>query len=115
MKRFAAIFALITALCIGWVPVFAAPGRLAVEIGTQHHGVETPAAPHLDQQRMCDGQNHCAQDPAPHLAACAACIGVPATALMVVVAAKPRIVIPRDRQLPLVNGIPAPLPRPPKL
>ncbi|MEK1889157.1 MAG: hypothetical protein AAAB35_16655 [Phyllobacterium sp.] len=113
MNRFATILALVTALCIGWVPVFAAPARLAAEIETPHVGGKS-AAQHMHQRSECAGQ-HCAKNSAPHPALCAACIGVPAMVITVLIGTKPKIIIPRGRELPLVTRIPAPLPRPPTL
>ncbi len=118
MNRFAAILVLLTALSIGWVPVFAAPARLAADLATDHVSATMPAPTpvHMHHANVCTEQNeHCAQGAkALHPAVCAACIGVPAFTLLVSVADRPKTIIPRGEELPLVAQAPAPLPRPPR-
>ena len=116
MKRFAPILALVTALCIGWVPVFAAPARLAAELETHHMpGPEaSQTASHLRRSHTCAELPHCGKSAALHPAVCSACTGIPLAAFIVSMAAKPKIVIPRGRELPLMTRIPAPLHRPPR-
>jgi hypothetical protein len=118
MKRFATILALLTALSIGWVPVFAAPSRMAVELGSQD--VATGALQgsiHTHHSNDCAGkQRHCPGDAKQqHPALCAACIGVPATMFVVPVTRQPKIIIPRAKELPLVALDNTPLPRPPRI
>jgi hypothetical protein len=117
MKRLAAILALLTALSIGWVPVFAVPGRLAVELGMQDVATgASQASGHIHHSNGCAGkQHHCPENAKQqHPAVCAACIGVPAIMIVMPVTPQPRIVIPRARELPFVALDNAPLPRPPQ-
>lgn len=119
MNRFAAILVFVTALSIGWVPVFAAPGRLAAEMDSHSSSVaKASSAPvHVHRSSGCaDKQHHCPGDAKQqHPAVCAACIGVPAIALLTLVIGQPRIVIPRGNVLPLDAQVSKPLPRPPRL
>ena len=118
MKRLTAILALLTALSIGWVPVFAAPARLAVELGLQDVATgASQASGHIHHSSSCAGkQNHCPGDAKQqHPAVCAACIGVPAITFVVPVIPQPKIIIPRAGELPLVALDNAPLPRPPRI
>jgi len=123
MNRLTAILVLLTALSVGWVPVFAAPGRLAVELGS-HGGAAgavaagaSQAPVHIHHSNGCaDKQHPCPGDAKQqHPAVCAACVGVPAIMLATPVARQPRIIIPRASELPLVALDNAPLPRPPKM
>lgn len=118
MKRLTAILALLTALSIGWVPVFAAPGRLAVELGLQYAATwAAQASGHTHHSNGCAGkEHHCpANAKQQHPAMCAACIGVPAITFVVPVTPQHKIIIPRARELPLVALDNAPLPRPPRI
>jgi len=117
MKRLAAILALLTALSVGWVPVFAAPARLAVELGLQDVATgASQSSGHIHRSNDCAGKHHCPGDIKQlHPAVCAACIGVPAIAFVVPVIPQPKIVIPRAGELPLVALDDAPLPRPPRI
>ena len=112
MNRFAAIIVFLTALSIGWVPVFAAPGRLAAEMGAT-----SSTSAHVHRSDGCtEERHHCSQDvKQQHPAVCAACIGVPAVNIPIMVAQQPSIVIPRGEELPLVARTDAPLPRPPRM
>ncbi len=119
MNRLVAILVLLTALSIGWVPVFAAPGRLAVDLGS-HDVVAAGAAQasgHIHHASGCaDKQHHCPGDARQqHPALCAACVGVPAITFVTPVTGQPKIIIPRARELPLVALDNAPLPHPPKM
>ncbi|ATU92108.1 hypothetical protein [Phyllobacterium zundukense] len=116
MNRLAAILVLLTALSIGWVPVFAAPGRLAEEMGSHSISLaDTSSGPvHVHRSNGCTGgQHHCPQKQ-QHPAICAACIGVPAVTLPALVIGQPKIIVPRGEELPLVARADAPLPRPPR-
>ncbi|WP_457301714.1 hypothetical protein [Phyllobacterium sp. P5_D12] len=117
MKRLVAILAFLTALSIGWVPVFAAPARLAVELGLQDVATgSSQASGHVDHSNDCAGKHHCPGDAKQqHPAVCAACIGVPAITSVIPVIPQPKIVIPRAGELPLVALDNAPLPRPPRI
>jgi hypothetical protein len=117
MKRLAAILALLTALSIGWVPVFAAPGRLVAELGLQDVATgSSRASGHIHHSNGCAGKHHCPGDvKQQHPALCAACIGVPAISFVVPVIPQPKIIIPRAGELPLVALDNAPLPRPPRI
>ncbi len=112
MNRFVAIIVLLTALSIGWVPVFASPGRLAAEMGAT-----SSTSAHVHHSNGCAGeQHHCSQDvKQQHPAVCAACIGVPAITIPIMVAQQPKIVIPHGEELPLAERADAPRPRPPRM
>lgn len=112
MKRLTAILVLLTALSIGWVPVFAAPGRLAEGIART-----SPASAHVQHSDGCGSeQHHCTEGAKQqHPAMCAACIGVPAVVVPIVLAEQPKVIIPRGEELPLIAGADAPLPRPPRM
>ncbi|CAN7511593.1 hypothetical protein LJR231_003655 [Phyllobacterium sp. LjRoot231] len=122
MKRLTAILVLLTALSIGWVPVSAAPGRLAAELGS-HDVVAAGAvaagalqAPVHTPNGCAGKQHHCPGDAKQqHPAVCAACVGVPAIMFVTPVAGQPKIIIPRASELPLVALDNAPLPRPPRI
>jgi hypothetical protein len=117
MKRLAAILALLTALSIGWVPVFAAPGRLAVELGLQDIATgASQASGHIHHSNSCTGKHHCPENAKQqHPAVCAACIGAPAIMIVMPVTPLPKIIIPPARELALAALDSAPLPRPPRI
>jgi hypothetical protein len=118
MNRLAAILVVLTALSIGWVPVFAAPGRLAAEMDLHNAAVAdaSPTSIHVHHASGCAGdQQHCPGDAKQqHPAVCAACIGVPAVSPPMLLVGQPKIIIPRGTELPLVALANAPLPRPPR-
>ncbi|MEK1852207.1 MAG: hypothetical protein AAAC48_10080 [Phyllobacterium sp.] len=118
MNRLVAVLVLLAALGIGWVPVFAAPARLAAEMNMHDTAAGTSPAPiHVHHASGCAGkQQHCPQDAKQqHPAVCAACIGVPAVAPLILLSGQARMIIPRGKELPLVARSNAPLPRPPSL
>ena len=118
MNRLTAILVLLSALSVGWVPVFAAPGRLAVELGSHGGAAGASQAPvHIHHSNGCaDKQHPCPGDAKQqHPALCAACVGVPAITFVMPVTGQPKIIIPRARELPLIALDNAPLPRPPRM
>ncbi|SDP65646.1 hypothetical protein [Phyllobacterium sp. OV277] len=112
MSRLAILLTFLTAFSVGWVPVFAAPVRLATEMTAQ----VTDQKPMAGHAHACAGdQNHCmGTAKAPHPALCSACIAIPAIALITITTPSTRMVVPHGTELPLVAQASAPLSPPPK-
>ncbi|QND52591.1 hypothetical protein HB779_12260 [Phyllobacterium sp. 628] len=113
MSRLAILLTFLTAFSVGWVPVFAAPARLATEM-TADSKLQTHAM--NSHAHGCAGvENHCADTgKLPHPALCSACIAIPALAITPIVTPSSRMFVPLGEELPLVAQTKAPLSPPPK-
>jgi hypothetical protein len=110
MSRLAILLTFLTAFSVGWVPVFAAPVRLAGEMAVQSAGQMAGHA------HACAGdQKHCTDTAKlPHPALCSACIAIPAIGIAAVTTVSTRMLVPHGIELPLIAQASAPLSPPPK-
>lgn len=108
MSRLAILLTFLTAFSAGWVPVLAAPVRLASEMAVQSAG---PMAGHA--HACATSQEQCTAK-MPHPALCSACIAIPAIGIAAVTTASARMLVPHGTQLPLIAQASAPLAPPPK-